>query len=820
MPLPPTPGLIGPIASRPLVSVAVLFVAGIAVHDQLPQKPIALLVVTTVTAAAAGFCVGRRYAASLLLAVALVLGGAGLAQREHFAFSADDIGQFATDDARLATVEGTIATEPEVIASVVEHGPPMPPRQTFMADVRRVLTVHGWARATGQLPVRINQPNPSLTAGQTVQLLGMIERPRPATNPGEFDWAVYYRRQRITATLTVNRPANARVLAGPGLSPLEAIRAKARHLLAMGFTAAHVADHAVLQSVLLGDRSPDFRDAAADFHDAGVAYHLNVSGLHVALLAGGLIWACHRLRLRPRRTLVASTAFVVAYAIVASPSYAGWRATVTAAVMAWGLWIRRTSDRLSLIAVAFIVMLAANPLDLYTDGFQLGAISVVALLILLPAIQRGPVDPDRPVRPRRLTGLGETLRQVAIFSTVAWFATVPLVAADFGQLTPWALLGAIAMLPLAAVALYTGAAKVVLTLLWPSIAGPSALVAGWPAMAMRGLASGLVRLPGSHLQLGTPPTWAVVAYYGVLLLQLIPAPRGWWFRTLRFLPVAAVIGLVVASAVPASATAVGLRVTLLSVGAGQCAIIELPGRHVELVDAGSSTVPEVDRRVVAPFLQSHGDHRIDDIFLSHGDYDHISAAGDLASTFSAASVLTSHHFRPLSVGNEPDEALLAKLDELHLRPRELATGDHVDLGGGAAIDVLWPPPDGAWKSNDAGLVLRLTYAGRRILFPADIQDPAFAGVLRHPDLLAADVLVAPHHGSSEPLTPAFLAAVHPSVIVSSNAARLSAKQRRFDEMVGGATPLLRTSKCGAITVTVTPEGRVEVGTYLRPAARR
>ena len=815
MPSPPTSGLLGPIAGRPVVSVAVLFVVGILLHEQLPARPGAVLAVAAACAATALFCARRRFVASAILAFVVTLVGAALAQHARLAFAAADVGLFATDEARLATVEVMIATEPQVIASAVGHGPPLPPRQTFLADVRRVLTTHGWIRATGRLPVRLNQPNPALAAGQTVQLLGMIERPRPASNPGEFDWAVYYRRQRITATLTVNRPANARVLAEPRFAPLLWVRSEARRLLAAGFSASHAADFAVLQAALLGDRSPAFRDAAADFRDAGVAYHLNVSGLHVALLTAGVIWACHRLRVRPRHTLIASTAFVVVYAVVASPSYAGWRAMVTAAVMAWGYWIRRASDRLTLVALAFIVMLTANPLDLYTDGFQLGAISVVALLILLPAIQRGPVDPDPAAHPRQLTWLGETLKQVAIFSAVAWFATVPLIAADFWQLTPWALVGSIAMFPLAAVALYAGASKMVLTLLWPSTAGLSATVAGWPVVAMRGLASGLAQLPGSHVQLGTPPTWAVIAYYAALLLQLIPVPRGWRFWTLRLLPLAGVIGLAVASVAPASAAVNSLRVTLLSLGAGQCAVVELPDGHADLIDAGSSTVPELDRRIVGPFLQAHGDRRIDGVFLSHGDYDHISAAGDLADTFAAAAVYTSHHFRPLSIGSEPDEALLAKLDELHLRPRELATGDHVDLGGGTMIDVLWPPPDGTWKSNDAGLVLRLTYAGRRILFPADIQDPAFAGVLKHPELLAADVLVAPHHGSSEALTPSFLAAVHPSLIVSSNAARLSAKQRRFEEMVGGRTPLYRTPQCGAITVTVTPDGRLNIATYLR-----
>jgi competence protein ComEC len=814
--VPPPPNPLGPLARRPAVTLVLLLTAGILLHDQLPSRPSLTLACGTAVTLVAGLCVRRTVVASAVLALAVILGGVALAQREHLAFAADDIGLFATDDDRLATVEATIDAEPQVIANPSEHGRPLPPRQTFLVDIRRVLTTHGWVNATGQLPVRLDQPNPALAAGQTVRLLGMLTRPRPATNPGEFDWAVYYRRLRITATLTVNRPGNARVLAAPGFAPLPWARAKIRHLLAAGFTAAHASDHAVLQAMLLGEHDPDLRDAEADFQQAGVAFQLGVSGLHVVLLAAGVVWVCRRLLVRPRHTLCIGTGFVLLYALVAMPSHSGTRVAIASVVWATGLWFRRTTDHAQLVAVAVLVMLGVHPLDVYAVGFQLSVAVVIAFLIFVPALRRWAVDPDRPWSPPSsspVSRLRRWLVRAVALGAIAWLATLPLVATDFGQLTPWAVVGGVVLFPVAVIALYAGAAKVVLTLLWPSTAVPAATVAGWPVVAMRAVTHGLTRLPFGNVTLAPPPAWAVVAYYAVLLVPLIPVEPGRRRWVLRLSPLLGIAGLIGASTLAtATPSAGGLRVTLLSLGAGQCAVVETPDHHTDVMDCGSSTVPELDRRVVAPFLQASGDRTVTDVFLSHGDFDHISAAGDVAAAFHAAAVFTSHHFRPHAVNNEPDEALLAKLDELGVGPHELAVNDHVDLGGGAAVDVLWPPPDGTWTSNDAGLVLRLTYAGRRILFPADIQDPAFAALLKQSDRLPADVLVAPHHGSSEKLTPAFLAAVHPSIILSSNAARLSAKQRRFDEMVG-RTPLYRTPECGAITVTVTPDGRVDVQTY-------
>jgi len=235
-----------------------------------------------------------------------------------------------------------------------------------------------------------------------------------------------------------------------------------------------------------------------------------------------------------------------------------------------------------------------------------------------------------------------------------------------------------------------------------------------------------------------------------------------------------------------------------------------------LFDAGSTTVADVAKKIVEPFLRAQGESKVDEIFLSHGDFDHISAASEITADYGVRQVFTSWHFIRNAAGNIPDQMLLEELGSLNRSPIQISTGDHFELGQGTTVDVLWPPKTGDWNSNNAGLVLRLTYAGRSILFPADIQDPAFAGVLKNPAALRSDVLVAPHHGSSEDLTPAFLAAVHPQIILSSNFARLTNKQKRFETMIG-QTPLYRTPECGAITVTIHKDGSISITTYVKTA---
>ena len=113
-------------------------------------------------------------------------------------------------------------------------------------------------------------------------------------------------------------------------------------------------------------------------------------------------------------------------------------------------------------------------------------------------------------------------------------------------------------------------------------------------------------------------------------------------------------------------------------------------------------------------------------------------------------------------------------------------------------------------------MLKLTLAGRSILFTGDIEDAAMRELLRDPAKLTSDVLVAPHHGSSESLTGEFVAAVNPSAIVSSNDRTLTRKQVHFEGLIGNR-PLFRTHTSGAITIEVTEDGSLKVNPFLASA---
>ena len=324
--------------------------------------------------------------------------------------------------------------------------------------------------------------------------------------------------------------------------------------------------------------------------------------------------------------------------------------------------------------------------------------------------------------------------------------------------------------------------------------------------------------PSAYDPVPPPALWLMAAFYLLVLTAMLPRLRPglrWCLRAGRAAPCLVMLVLPLQRGLARLAPEGETRVTLLAVGAGQCAVVQPPSGRTVLVDAGSSSLTDLVGKCLGPFLRHTRCTEVDTIVMSHGDYDHISAVEELVRGYGVREVWTSPQLvRHAAPGSQVQE-LLAALDRMERTPaparprRPHAARPRHDRRG-----PLAPAGRGlSQTTNDACLVIKLTHAGRSILFPGDIQDLAMRELLRDPAKLKSDVLVAAHHGSSESLTPAFVRAVDPQYIVSSNDRTPTNKQREFERMIGNR-PLYRTNRCGAITIVISREGDLRVEPFL------
>jgi len=136
---------------------------------------------------------------------------------------------------------------------------------------------------------------------------------------------------------------------------------------------------------------------------------------------------------------------------------------------------------------------------------------------------------------------------------------------------------------------------------------------------------------------------------------------------------------------------------------------------------------------------------------------------------------------------------------------------------GVRFQLLHPPPTG-FSGDNASCVLQVESAAGRILLPGDIEAAAETALAtRYGTGLAAEILVAPHHGHRNLSTLAFLNAVQPRYVLFATGHR-----NRFG--YPRAETIARYQATGAILLNASDEGaitfRLEPGAALTPERYR
>lgn len=381
--------------------------------------------------------------------------------------------------------------------------------------------------------------------GEAARVEGVLRRPRPARNPGDFDEAGFLAERGVSWVLEartverVERPV--RPAARPAWFAERLHRAVRRRL-----RARLAPDEArVMEGLLLGYKGAlPTRDARA-LQDSGLIHLVVPSGAKVALVLAAGAWLAALLRLPPWGKLALLSAAGAALVLAAGSEPPYWRAylaaVVAGAARAWG----RESDMLQAVVVSAWALLLLDPRALFTAGFQLTYAAMAGLLLF---------------RPKTVLGVSLAV-QAALW---------PLFACWFGR---GALVGAAANLvavPAAPAAAALGALCCAGGPAWPAALASRALLA---------LARAAAALPFAAVDL-SPWPWTSCAAYALALAAVARAPR----RSAGLLLAGAVaLRAVPALAAPPPLRAVFLKVPRLKKGPRRAALVTFRGRLTWLV---------------------------------------------------------------------------------------------------------------------------------------------------------------------------------------------------------------------------------------------
>jgi competence protein ComEC len=880
--------VVGPLRLRrvPMLAAALCFAAG----DMLArrwQTPVTLFAAFALSLAIAAFALRRTQRVAFVPVFGIwIVAGCWCAQLELPIATQHDLTIFA--DGLSRDVRGTVERVRPMHAAAPEDGAPEEEWQTepggwevvrdpatasvdlavnavelVTADASAMQPVAGGARITLQ-----GEP-PALHCGEVIEMPLRLRVPDIYRDPGAWSLRDYLLAQGI-GVLGSTKADRLHVVSSARGS--WRCRLDAAQQWAAANVAAFVAsranrteprwlrldaqDEGILNAMLFGDRGELTRTLRAGFERTGTFHLFVVSGLHVALLTGGLFWLMRKLRVVEGLAVGAAIAGGTAFAALTGFGVPLQRALLMTSVYLIARWLARESSPLNAMGIAALAVLVVDPRALFEASFQMTFLVIVAVAgLAVPLLE---------------WMLGETRSVVWQLDNLRWDAFVPPRAAQrrvrlrmFGGLlaavvAPWsrrlpvwllralmwtmeaivfaALIEICMVVPMAvyfhratAIALPANLLTVpfIALLLCAALATFAlALISSWAAMvpaaltalllhAIRGIVDHLGRSAFADVRVASPTSHAIVCASCLLAFCVFSVRlRGKWRWAA---PVAlAMVPLVTLWPSSPLVHAGVLEVTALDVGQGDSLLVVSPQGRTLLVDAGGPVGQamtadrwDVGEEVVAPYLWSRRLARLDAVLLTHAHSDHMGGM---------PAVLRDLHPRELWVGVLPGEsadmrALLQEAAALGTNVRWFRAGDAFAWGGLQAT-VLAPEVTyantGPAVNNDS-LVMRLAFGKASVLLEGDAEAPSERAMLASGRVSEATLLKVGHHGSLTSSTPAFLAAVQPKEAVISVGRRNTFGHPRYevlDRLEAAHVQTFRTDREGLQTFVLSADGGI------------
>ncbi|MCU0519314.1 MAG: ComEC/Rec2 family competence protein [Anaerolineae bacterium] len=731
-----------------------------------------------------------RRAAAMLIGLALGALRLGAARTE---ITADHVAFYRGQGA--VEIQGVVVAEPDRRTSDTRLRVRVERISSYAIGVRDV---------EGKLLVYVPR-YPEVAYGDRIQVAGNLETPPVFA---DFSFEDYLAREGIYALL---RSTGATVVASHQGNPiLDRLLRFKEHAHRTLQSLLPEPQGSLLAGILLGIEQGIPQALKEDFETTGTSHIVAISGFNLTMVAALVTQIARRL-LQRRGALLAALLGIWGYVLLVGAHASVFRAGVMSSLIALGQQEQRRAHGPTSLAAAVVALSLANPFVLWDTGFQLSAAATLGMMVYAPLMATWATTLLARLlnqqRAERIVGaLGDVLivtlavQVLTLGITVSSFRAIPLVA----PLTNFLILPAQPF-----IMVFGGLALGFGLVLWPL-----GRFFAWIAWVFLAYTTGTVTLTAS-LPLASVPVPAVppVLIWGYYLLLatlttllLDREHLKAWASQLRTLlgcanpyVLASGAAVVVLLAIFLAVRPDGkLHVVFLDTGKGDAVFIRTPTGQQALIDGGGDsrqTLAEIGRQM--PFY----DRSLDLVILTSPDDDHL---GGLVPVLERYEVAFVGHGPEVHV--DPTYSRWRTL--LEQRPPgttgALQAGDVWQLGSGAALSVLWPPPD-----EQGPLVLELDYGTTRMLLMGDATTVVETSLAEaYGPNLRSQVLQLPRQGAKTCCSVALLQAVAPVVAVVQGDRLDGVTEAKLMDVA-----LYRTAQQGTIDV-------ISDGSDIRIRARR
>lgn len=615
--------------------------------------------------------------------------------------------------------------------------------------------------------------------GRDIRCRGEFNNFEAPANPGQFDSKSYYKNEGLLGVLKADEISLQRN--SHSFSPDIYL-----HKLNLSISEKYqkllgIRDAGSLSAMVLGDKRNLDEEIKELYQENSISHLLAISGLHISLVAGAVYLFLKKLKISFKFPLFFASIILFTYGMFTGFSISTTRAVIMMCMFFFSFLLGRSYDLPNSLAVSAIIQMFINHRVIYQISFQLSFLAVIGIFYIMPELMY-----IFKIDYKNKKGINKVFLMVLssiICSISINIASLPVILANFYELSLIGVFLNIIVIPLMSILVITGLLGGFVSLITEA-AGKFILGASYYIL---NIYTFLCKIGNNftslRLILGKPEKWQIITYYILIFLIFYFLSHKRRLEKIKILKNNTVLPFKMFKRIFVTILTLSLgffilvykkeefSLNMLDIGQGDCFVISDEHKNIYISDCGSTTVDKAGKQRLLPFLKSKGWKRINTIFVSHMDKDHVNGVNDLLKCpeITIDKIIISVSYKSDNLNCTELEELKALTKDRKINLLYMKKGDEI-RSGDLGFKCLYPTGNEHIEDqNEASIVMRMEYKGISVLFTGDIAGTTEEEVMKLTDkeTLDCDILKVCHHGSKNSSSPEFLKNVDPKFYLIS-----------------------------------------------------
>ena len=686
--------------------------------------------------------------------------------------------------------------------------------------------------------------------GNYIKLEGKFVEPEEARNYKGFSYKNYLKTKAIFGTIKINKLEN---LVKKDNNIFLMIREKIRWKISkiISSNLKHKQSN-IMKGILLGDTSQIDEETKEKFKIANISHILAISGMHVTYIVLSVELLVGRI-LGKRKTYYIKILTLIIYMIITGFSPSITRAGIMGILVIVSKLIYKQVDLLTSMSISVMIILIKNPYSIMDIGLQFSYLAVISIIvfysILKESLNKILEKYSKKKNLPKLKKLSDNRILDIIFVTVSvQIIVLPISIYYMNIINPYfiitnllvgIIIGPIVLISIILIIFSIIFSKIVI------IKKEFYILEKLIDILL--MISNLSEIPFSKLYIPTPRTYDLIVYYFILLIAIatymiyVRHPdtntskrcknlisvlkykiyyKNYYNKRIILVKIITLISLIILIFNVIIFINKDLEIHFVDVGQGDCSFIITPMKKTILIDGGGSQTKDLGKSTLLPYILDRGFNKIDYIFITHFDTDHVKGLLTIMKEINVKRVFISAQVEESNNYKEFVNIIKKK----NIKYSVLKRKQKIKIEKGVEINVLWPESDKKEKIskiskplNNNSLVLKLEYKNFSMLFTGDIEKEAeeriYEEYKREEKRLKSDILKVAHHGSKTSTYEKMLDIIDPKVAligVGKDNMFGHPANEVIDRLNNRKIILYRTDKNGEVSIYVKNKNNIKI----------